>query len=246
MKNFISLTGILVTVLLIASCKKNDSLEPASSSRVKTYTEIISFPSASEHEIGVFSVNYDSKGRLVSLISTTNPGDNFIYQYPSDSHYTLDLYDANALSIHEDFYLNSMSYVDSTFQYNDSNDTSTEKYIYNANNQLTQLIQYDYSASSGATQTDVDNYTYNSSGDVVTDSNDGGTITYTYYDLPNTLSMGTVFLPQNLHLVQTATENDYGVQATTTHTYGFDGDNRLISDTAIDSQQDTVIKEYGY
>ena len=70
----------------------------------------------------------------------------FQFAYATDDTYSMDLYTYGALSIFDEkYWVNSASLMDSTFQYNDTQDTSTEKYIYNADKQLAQLKEYDYS-----------------------------------------------------------------------------------------------------
>ena len=58
------------------------------------------------------------------------PGVKQVYKYNVDGSFSLDLYDDGTnLSIHENFFLNSSKLVDSTFQYDDTQDTTTEKYF---------------------------------------------------------------------------------------------------------------------
>ena len=97
---------------------------------------------------GNVNLSYDATGKITSLVSAASSGDRFEYKYSSGS-FTLDLYNSNALSIHELLFLNSNSFVDSTISDNGPGDSTSEKYEYNAANQLTKLTEY--SISGGTT-----------------------------------------------------------------------------------------------
>src|SRR4030095_4653425 len=128
---------ILIGVLFFASCNKDN--KAPDSSLPKTYTEDVR--SSGYNSVTVYNLTYDGDNRLVSMASTPEPSiGKFIYQYANDNSFTMDLYNSNVLDIHEKFWVNSLSLVDSTFQYNNTNDSSTAKYIYNYGNQLIQSI----------------------------------------------------------------------------------------------------------
>jgi hypothetical protein len=172
----------------------------------------------------------------------------FIYTYTAATSITMDLYNSNSLSIHEILWLNASSVLDSTFQYNDTNDSSTEKYIYNAGKQLVQIKNYNYSYT-GAVPDHTTDYSYDNIGNVTTESNSSGVSTsYTYYtDLPNTLSLGQSFIPLPKYFIKTATSSSGGSPITATHFYTFDSSNRLVKDSASTTGVDvTVIKSYKY
>src|SRR5947208_6941337 len=135
-------------MIFFDSCQKQtDTPSSSQSFKIKTYTEDVT--SASYHSVITYNLTYDSQNRLISVESTTSPGDKFVYSYPQQNLFQMDLYNSNLLSIHEDFYLNSFSYVDSTFQYNDTNDSTTEKYVYNSAKQLIERREYFYQSTTG-------------------------------------------------------------------------------------------------
>ncbi len=145
------LAGICLTALLFCSCQKEIETFPSGSDStinntalVKKYTEDIStINMPDEHFTDSFALNYDDKDRLLSMVSLKPlSGNKFLYTYTAADSFTLDLIDNNIVSIHEIFYLNGFSLVDSTLQYNDTHDTSTEKYTYNAGKQLLQADAY--------------------------------------------------------------------------------------------------------
>lgn len=242
-----------VVVLSFTSCQKEitgelpeikDSL-PTASTLVKTYTEDITF-SASNHQVETYNLSYDSSERLLSMIGTSNPGNKFIYQY-SDSLYTMDIYNDNLVSIHELFFLNNLSLVDSTLQYNDTNDTVSEKYIYNSANQLTILRVYDYSSVFGTTLSNTHNYSYDAAGNTTNESDNSSVITYEYYtNLLNTLNFGQFYSNRNTNLTKTTTSTSGGSPDIVEHTYTFDNQNRLSSEKEIANNGIVVIKSYTY
>ena len=102
------------------------------------------------------------------MVSAASQGDRFEYGYTTGG-ITLDLFESNTLSIHEMFFMNSNSQVDSTFQYNNTQDSMSERYIYNSSKQLIKLIEYDYSKA-GSTVGNITNYTYDGRGNVITEA----------------------------------------------------------------------------
>ncbi len=172
----------------------------------------------------------------------------FIYQYPSAAVNTLDQYSSGVLVVHENLWLNASSFLDSTYQYNDTNDTTTEKYIYNPAGQLIQLKSYIYSYT-GAVPDVTTDYIYDVNGNMIKSTDDQGEIiTYTYYpDLVNNFSMGKAFLPQSKNFIKTSTFENGGSPELTTHFYTFDGSNRLVKDSSSTPDLDlTAVKSYTY
>ena len=170
-----------------------------------------------------------------------------MYQYPDDKTVTLDLYNSNQLSVHEKFWLNSISLVDSTFQYDDTQDTTTEKYFYDPNHLLTTVNNYDY-ANSVSTLSNQTQYSYDNNGNALTQADFSGTTSFTYdTNLPYTLSLGQPYLSVPKYFIKTASSDASGSLVTATHYYTFDSNNRLIQDSAYISGVDAIaIKSYGY
>ncbi len=241
----------LWTILCVAfaSCQKEFSIEdpggttPTASNKIKTYTEDIT--SGGTHSVTTFDLTYDNSNRLLSMTSETNPGDKIVFNYGNGS-YTSDIYNSNALSIHEVFFLNSNSFVDSTFQYNDTNDTTTEKYIYNGAKQLVTLKEYDYSLLTGSVLTNTTNYKYDGNGNQISATDDYSVTLYDYTALANSIVIGAPYFPVNKYLVKTTTYS-FGVSSIIlSHTYTFDGNNRLSTETITDGTTYTFIKTYTY
>ncbi len=240
--------GIFLCVAF-ASCQKEYSTgdpagtTPISSNKVKTYTEDLT--SRTTHTVTTFDLSYDNSNNLVSMISETNTGDKFLFQYGNGS-YTGDIYNSNALSIHEVFFLNSIPFVDSTFQYNDTNDSTTEKYIYNSAKQLITLKEYDYTLSTGGVLSNTTNYVYDNNGNQISATDDYSVTLYDYTSLANTLVIGAPYFPVNKNLVKTTTYSFSGTTIVLNHTYTFDANNRLSTETITDGATYTLIKTYTY
>src|SRR5205809_4019640 len=123
-----TLIAAIIGIFLSTSCKKNNETPSAGTASLpKTYTEDIR--TAGFNSLTTYNLTYDGNNRITSMTSIPEPAINkFIYTYSSNNSLTMDLYNSNVLSIHEILWLNSSGALDSTFQYNDSHDTSTEKY----------------------------------------------------------------------------------------------------------------------
>jgi len=249
MKNIL-LFAAFAGIFLLSSCKK-DNNSPNSqngTSMAKTYTEDIR-SSVVGNSVTTYNLSYDANGRLTDMVSTPAPPLlEFVYTYATNNSFTLDLYENQALAIHQILWLNTSSLLDSSYQYNDTNDSTTDKYFYNSNKQLTQEKNYDYSVS-GATLNKTTSYTYDIIGNLTAQNDDSGeSIVYDYYtNMLNTYPMGQAFLPPSYNMVRSATLTSGGIAETTTHFYSFDNSNRLIKDSIITSSSDLIaIKSYTY
>jgi hypothetical protein len=242
------LLAALSALTILASCKKNNSTDPSSStSKLKTYIEDVQSPYY--HYTDTFAVTYDNNNRITSVAS---PDLKFQYTY-SDKSFTLDLYQNNMLSIHEILYLNNIPYLDSTFQFNSTNDSTTEKYAYNGK-LLTRKTTYTYSKR--ATNVEFrEDYTYDNNGnlikDVETDSqgNLNATSSYTYTNNPLNVTINPVyFAPQSKYFPATQKQTDGAGNtiATITYTYLFDNSGRVTKETDVASNGGSVIKTYIY
>jgi hypothetical protein len=248
MKNTYILLAASIAVLSFSSCKKSNtsSSSTVSSALPKTYNENVT-SSISGNENVTFNLSYDGSNRLVSLAATAMPGLKELYKYNADGSFSLDLYDDGTdLSIHENFFLNSNNLVDSTFQYDDSQDTTTEKYYYNSAKQLIAYTEYDYSKQGGSVQTNVTTYNYDTNGNVIKSTDENGITTYTY----TTYSYSSYGIPDyfahDKNLVLTTTNTSGGNNISVTDTYTFDSSNRIVTDKAVANNGDVIIKTYTY
>lgn len=217
---------------LFSCSKENNSSENTDPNKVKTYTERVQTDEGTLNV--VFNLNYDNKGRIISMVSADSPDDKFLYSYLSDNKVAMDIVNTQGGgSIHEDIFLNG-SLIDSTFQYNDEDDYTTEKYLYNSDKQLTKIRSYSYSASEEPGNPAYTSFTYNSNGDVQKiDNEDGSTETLEYYtDLKGPLPklMPYSGTPQQIYLIKKH-NTYYGsyLYSSVDFTYTFDSRNRMTS-----------------
>ena len=225
------------TIIMLSSCQK-DKQEPGTNttlSKVKTYTESTT-TSGGENIAATYNLNYDANNRITSVTQANVPGNKFVFSYPSDTKYSMDLFVAGERSIHEDIFLNSNALPDSTFQYDNDEDTTTEKYVYNSKNQLITIKEYNYSTIYGSDIEKVTTYTYDADGNVATITDtDSQTETLEYYpDLVYAMLFTNPLLNSTkaMHLVKThkVTSNGYLV-GSTVNTYTFDSNKRISTIT---------------
>lgn len=256
---------IFVFALLFCSCQKDipDYVNGAGDSTsnnnnsplVKTYTEDLYQVSApDQHARDSFALSYDNKGRLISMIQLDSAnGLQLMYQYNGNS-ISLDQYDNGSLQTHENVYLNSFSFTDSTYQYNNEGDTFTEKYTYDASRRLIQMNSYDYSSTIGSSLSETDTYTYDNNNDVIRevdrylDSPDDSTVTTSTYSnhVVNNLNIGLNYQNQSKYLPDVVTGLMSNQTQIATHVYTFDNKNRLTMDQATLSNGYVAIKRYYY
>jgi hypothetical protein len=236
-----SLIVIVLFVFTLASCKKDDSVQnPATGDKIKTYTESIN-----SSVLGVYSVtynlSYDQQGRVTTIINAENAGDRFAYTY-DEKRFDMDIYSSNALVIHQDVFLNG-NRMDSTFQYNDEGDTTTEKYVYNPANLLIKLNRYIYSDGVSELDETVD-YTYDGSSNLISEI---GTFTHIEYEYdgntPGIINLFPLFYSTSQKMPSRVIDQ---AGYTADHTYSVDSRNRVVSDVAVLSTGDVITKTYTY
>jgi hypothetical protein len=239
---------VALAVCLLASCKKNSGTNAnGNPNKLKMYIE--TDQAGGTVLTDTFYVSYDNNNRITGL---TAPQLKFVYAYQSKSA-TLDLYEYNQLSIHEIFYINSASVVDSTLQYNNTNDTTTEGYDY-SRSLLTTKFTYTYSGG-GSSIDSRDDYTYDNGGNLLKDvQGDGyGTVntvyTFTYTTHPVNVTINPTYQPlqaKYLPATQTLTDGTGTLLGTITYSYTFDGSGRLTKETDAATNGDTAVKTYVY
>lgn len=245
MKNHPKKLLFVAIIFLLVSCGKDKSSESISSNRVKTYTEQVSLQGSSYSN--TFNIGYDGSERIISLISAASPGDKFLFNYHSADNYSMDLYNSNSIEIHEEFFLKN-AYLDSTIQFTTSMDTLSEKYFYNAQNQLLKKLEYEYNKGPHLINTIL--YTSDPGGNIIksTDTDDN-VETFEYY--PNLVyAMPAVFPFTNSkkqNLVKTHTITNNGIlENKTESSYTFDGQNRIITIKEMVDDGTVVTKTFTY
>ena len=237
----------------MSACSKEKSLDTgtgtgsgtSASARPKTYSEDVTDDNG--HFAVTFNITYDAGNRVTGLVSQADPGTKLVYTYSSGTLFKIDIFNAGALSIHEEYYLNSNGNPDSAFQYNDTGDSTTEKYIYNSAKQLTILKNYIYSKVTGPELDFATLYQYDSNGRMIKETDGFTTTTYDYTAILNPLINLSPFTYTDAKLIKTTTISDGGVTTVLNHTYTFDTSNRLTSEKIAASDNSIiVIKSYTY
>src|SRR5690348_3609182 len=230
MKSKTLLPFSLCMVLLLAACQKDKQPDANSDIlKVKSYTEKV-VSSDGDSIVANYNLSYDAQNRITAINQVEVPGNKFLFTYESDSKFSIEIYVIGALSIHEDIFLNSNHFVDSTYQYNDEEDTTSEKYIYNANNQLSTLKEFNNSVVDNVTT-----YSYDGEGNLVkTTDTDNEVETFDYYPdlvfaMPFTNPLRST-IPAHLVKNHKITSNGY-VVANIVSTYTFDSKNRISTIT---------------
>jgi hypothetical protein len=243
------LPAMLLVTYLFASCKKNDSNTASDPNKLKMYIE--DARNSSLHAIDSFTVTYDNQNRVTGLIG---PDIKTTFAYPSANTFSLDLYNNNQLSIHETNYINSgISLVDSTVQYDDANDSTTEGYIYNGKLPLRKST-YDYSTQTGPQIYMQEDYTYDNAGNMIKNIQSDGhgnvntILTFTYTDKALNYSIQPVYLPAGKYLPATQTETDGNDNeiVSIVYTYEFDSSGRVTKEMDTADNGESVIKSYIY
>lgn len=246
MKRIAPLVFVAIIAVLAFSCSKEDSIhnDPASSYKIKTYSEALYIPGLLDSTES-FALIYDNHDRIIHLQSTTSPGTRIQYTYSGDQ-YVMEFIIDGHLSIHNTCYLNHLSLVDSSIQY-EYNDTTITRYIYNDNKQLVQQHLYDYTKFMGAKLFKTITYTYDVNG-LLAGETDGTVVTTYKYDrvINNTVNAGMPYMPLPKQLPTQAIHVNGLDTETTDYTYNFDSKNRLIDDVAVESNGVTRTRTYTY
>lgn len=250
-------TAYLLTActLVFLSCQKEPDVIPGTvtaSNRLKSFTETVTSSVVGNFST-TYNVSYDNSGRIASMVSASSPGDKFVYGFPSASKYTMDIYTGGSLSIHEDFYVNADGFPDSTFQYNDTQDTTTEKYTYNAAKQLVKQKEYAYTKATGGVLSNITTFTYDAGGNLAkSQDTDGEAHTYEYYaDLRYALPMVpgpiSALTTQRINLMKKHTIESNGFPVgSAQYSYAFDSKDRISTEKAVATDGSTVLRTYTY
>jgi len=242
-----------LALIIFAACKKDKSADnsTAANAKVKTYTEDITSPGGG-HVTATYTLSYDINGRVTGLLVAPPIDFEIKYIYNTGIDYSVEIYNSNVLNIHQDVFHNANSFLDSTFEYNDTKDTTTEKCFYNANNQLIKTNEYVYSAITGSSLTNSVTYTYDADGNMVqSNGTDGISELYEYYPDPfmvyPLLRASDGIATQKHHLIKThsTTINGYPDESAS-FTYTFDEHNRISTEKGISDDSTVVIKTYTY
>ncbi len=225
------------------------------SSKVKMYIEDATntpFPS-----IDSFDVTYDASNRIQSLVSRLDPLNKFQYTYNGSSNASLEIFNGGTVDIKELYYLNSNQLVDSSLQNNSTGDTSSSKFMYNANNQVIEELDYEYTPGIGNELITRISFEYDNAGNKTKETEldaAGDTLSVRTYTVNSSLfgptSLLAPYIPvsfKNLVSSESVYDPFGGTTSVTNFTYTFDSNGRITSETS--SQPGTsfsIVKKYIY
>ena len=247
MKKTTIFSYIFLLIIAATSCKK-DSGSGNASNKIKSYTEDIT--AIGGHVAETFNVNYDEQGRVTIIESTTKPGHRMVYQYSAENSFTYDKFEDNKITYHSINFINSQSLLDSTWWYNNMNDTSASKYIYNADKKLTKQKQYiiKFQYLPYPVLYNTVSYQYDLKGTLVKETDQGYYETSYAYDkeLKNTVQLAPSYFPSNEELPSHTYTTRLGTTFETKHSYTFDGNNRVISERQERNDGRITVMSYTY
>lgn len=244
MKIYLQLIICLAILSGIFSCQKSptgNSTNPPVSYKIKTYSE--DAVRNGTHTKDTFNLSYNANNQLVLFQSKSNPGNKIVFTYVSSTSYTQDFYTNNVLSIHLVSFLKN-NLVDSISQ-DDTGYKSSNKFIYNSLNQLITSKDFENNQLTLTTT-----YTYDGAGNMVkqTDTN-GNVVERTYYtDQPDFIEFLIPYFKTSVNLVKTEKSSNasVGYVQNATHTYIFDSQKRVVTETVIADNNESVVKGFTY
>ena len=257
MKNQVIALSIVFTLFFLVSCTKDGGSSSSTNTQtplIKTIAQKVVY-GTTYNSYTKQNLYYDSKNRITSRVDSADTGNKFLYTYASDKHFTMDIYNANALSIHFELFLNNNNEQDSSYQYNDTQDTTWEKftYTYNSNNKIVTAKDVQKSRDKmGGQRTDITttNYTYDALGNITSTTDNYGIVNnYTYYA---NLTYGAPLYTSPINFfygnyVKTLSTNKTGKLTNFTYTYTFDSAKRLSTARQVsDDGKISVTTVYTY
>ncbi len=248
MKKTTILPYIFLLIIAAASCGKDSDVNSNSSHTIKSYTEDIT--AIGGRVVESYNVNYDEQGRVSTIESTSKPGHRMVYKYSAENSFTYDKFEDNKLTYHSINFINSQSLLDSTYWYNNMNDTSASKYLYNEDKKLIKqrqyLIKFQYLPYPVLYNTVF--YQYDLKGTLVKEADQGYYETSYAYDkeLKNTVQLTPSYFPSNEELPSHTYTTRLGTTLETKHTYTLDGNNRVISERQERNDGRVTVMSYTY
>jgi hypothetical protein len=235
---------LFLLIVAASSCGK-DSAGNNASHKLKTYTEDIT--AVGGHVVETYTVNYDGQDRVTSVESTTKPGHRMVYQYSAENSFTYDKIEDNKVIAHNLYFVNSLSLIDSTWQYNNMRDTESVKFVYDVDKKLIKKKQYLISYLLPPLLYNTINFQYDLKGTLSKETDSYYETSYGYDKaLQNTVQLEPFYFPFNEELPSHTFTTRFGTTIQTEHTYTFDDKKRLINEKAVASDGRITIRSYTY
>lgn len=247
MKKLNLFAAACIAVLFHLSCQKEPGFgEELITNKVKTYTEEINSPVLGYIK-ETFDLRYDQQDRITGLVSTTTPGNKFIYAFPGEKECIWEIYGENVLTIKTHYSLNDLNFLDSAFQTNNEGDTTTTKYFYNPGKQLVAMWEYEYTTAGGSQLWDITEFSYDNKGRLIEES-DSYSLTLYEYDpeVTGPAMISPPFLPPHPYLPTKRTYTSGGETHVFEYQYTFDTEGRLTREQMEADDGSIVVKSYSY
>jgi len=245
MKTSICYLYIFLLIVISAACKK-ESAGSNAPQKLKSYTEDFTALGIG-HVVETFNISYDAQDRITSVVSATKPGHKLVYQYSNENQFTFDKYEDNKVTLHNTYFINGLSLVDSTYQYNNQRDTSSVKYMYDSEKKLVKQKQYILSYRVPPVLYNTVTFQYDLKGTLTKESDSYYETTYGYDEhINNTVQVEPFYFPFKQQLPTHTFTTRFGTTNTTEHTYTFDSNKRVISEKALSSDGRVTIRTYTY
>lgn len=244
MKRLTSYFYIFLLLAAAASCGKEAANNNASH-KLKTYTEDIT--AVGGHQVETYTINYDEQDRITSVESVTRPGHRMVYQYSAENSFTYDKYEDNKVIAHNLYFVNSLSLIDSTYQYNNMRDTEAVKFIYDGDKKLIKQKQYIISYLLPPVLYNTITFQYDIKGTLTKEWDNYYETSYGYDKaLQNTVQLEPFYFPFKEELPSHTFTTRFGTTIQTEHTYTFDDKKRLINEKAVANDGRITIRSYTY
>jgi hypothetical protein len=236
---------LFLLIIAATSCGKDSAGNNNASHKLKTYTEDIT--AVGGHVVETYNVNYDQQDRITSVESTTRPGHRMVYQYSAENSFTYDKIEDNKVIAHNLYFVNSLSLIDSTWQYNNMRDTESVKFIYDVDKKLIKQKQYIISYLLPPVLYNTITFQYDLKGTLTKESDSYYETSYGYDKiLQNTVQLEPFYFPFKEELPSHTFTTRFGTTIQTEHTYTFDDKKRLINEKAVASDGRITIRSYTY
>lgn len=256
--------SFFVLLIVFSSCQKVAGDYWASNNPSPTPTPVANRIVAYVEETNIigmmandsFLLTYDNMNRLTRMRSAIS-GLGTVYNYNHSNGFSFEITTSATGYIRDRILVNSNGLVDTSWQYDDNADTTTFKWVYNANKQLIEERNYGYKALTGASLNERLVYNYNAQGNLneIIEYDKTGIVlsreTYTY-----TMFNGNYFNPlisnfypvmsTKLPATRTILTTGVVIPINLVYTYVFDSQNRLIKSTGTVAGFGSEVKKYYY
>jgi hypothetical protein len=192
---------------------------------------------------------YDVQGRMIQYLTDEDSAFKAVFSYPDANTFIEDLYIGTKFDSRTTHFLDAQNKLDSAFYiHNNLDTTGKEKYVYNSAGLLVTQLRFDISGGQWA-PSDPSRYEYDSKGNLTKNVNPADSTEFTYYlDKFNLQESVWAYHINSPNLVKNEKYHSWaGYTVQYLHTYGFDNQMRVKTDTAkVVGTSDYLVKTFSY